>query len=668
MIRNPCARGRTLAAIALATVALLISVPSEARITRIEISAVESPTFEGATFGDVGQYEKLRGRAFGEVDPNDFADRKIVDIEFAPRNSRGMVEYSVDFLVIRPVDAAKGNGRVFYELVNRGTILSLRVIDEAPSFNNNPTTAADAGLGTLLRGGYTLLFSGWESTAPAGGGRYLMNVPIAKNPDGSSIVGPALEEFAVDNSTTLVNTLTYPAATLDTTQATLLVRTHYEDAPVAIPSSGWEYANSRQIRLLPPGTPFAQGRLYHLRYQAMDPAVAGLGFSAVRDLAHFVKTAPTDDDGNANPVRNVEHVYAFAVSQPARFLRDFVDLGFNRVDHKREALDGILNWIAGPSGGFFNYRFAQPFRTHRQHIGRWTPEREFPFAWQLTFDRVTDKLDGRIVNCAITGTCPKILEANSANEYWVKGGSLLHTDTRGGDLFRDAPNVRYYLFASRPHQTGVGNGICQQPLNPLTGAVGLRALLVALDDWHTRGKKPPESEVPRRADGTLVTPERVRFPEIPGVKFTGLHTTGDLLDFGPLFKDGILTTLPPRVTSPYPVFVSQTDRDGNEIGGVRFPDIEVPVATYTGWALRAPVFGGDDLCDGFGQAIPFAQTKAARLAAGDPRLSIEERYRNHADYVRKVGKAARKLARRGFMLPDDVERTIAAAQASDIGK
>lgn len=650
---------------------LFASTPAHARITRIEITSVESPTFEGATFGDVGQYEKLRGRAFGEVDPNGFPEHKIVDIEFAPRNDRGMVEYSADFLVIRPINPAKGNHRVFYELTNRGTILSLRVLDEAPSFNNNPTTAADAGLGTLLRQGYTLLFSGWESTAPPGGGRYLFNAPIAKNADGSSIVGPALEELVIDNSTTMTGLLSYPTASMDTTQAELTVRKHYADTPIPLPASAWEFASERSIRLLPAGTTFEQGRLYELRYSAKDPTVSGLGFAAVRDLAAFVKDATSDDDGNPNPAGDIKFVYAFAVSQPARYLRDFVDLGFNRVGRHGEALDGILNWIAGPSGGFFNYRFAQPFRTHRQHIGRWTPERQFPFAWQLLFDPVTHQLDGRIVNCAITRTCPKILEANSANEYWVKGGSLLHTTTTGRDLFRDAPNVRYYFFASRPHQTGAGPGICQQPRSSLTGAIGLRALLVSLDEWVSHRRPPPRSRVPRRVDGTLVPslPQaRQGFPNIPGVKYTGLMTTGDLLDFGPQFDDGILTTLPPVVTSPYPVFVPKTDKDGNDIAGVRFPDVEVPVATYTGWGLRAAAFAGDDLCDGFGQAIPFAQTKAERVASGDPRLSIEERYPTHEIYVKKVAKAARELQHQRFMLAEDVERVIQQAEDSDIGK
>lgn len=650
--------------------AALVSNPACARITRIEITATQSPTFQGQTFATVGSYEKLRGRAYGEIDPADNTDEKIVDIENAPRNAAGKVEYSLDFLVIRPVDAAQANRRVFYELTNRGTILSLRVMDAAPSFNNDPTSAADAGYGSLLRQGYTLLFSGWESTAPAGGGRYLFNAPVAKNADGSPIVGPALEELAIDNSTTQVAPLTYPAATTDTTQAQLTVRTHYDDPPVSIPASGWAYVNNRSVRLLPAGTPFQQGRLYELRYQAMDPTVAGLGFAAVRDLAEFLKSADTDDLGNPNPTRRMDQVYAFAVSQPARFLRDFVDLGFNRVGKHGKALDGILNWIAGASGGFFNYRFAQPARTHRQHIGRWTPERQFPFAWQIEFDPVTDQVGGRISTCLATHTCPRILEANSSNEYWVKGTSLLHTNTRGHDIHHNTPNVRYYLFASRPHQTGTGNGICQQPLSELSGGIGLRALLLALDQWVTSNRQPPPSEVPTRADGTLVAPlpqSAQGFPNIPGVKYTGLMTTGDLLDFGPQFKDGILTTLPPAVTSPYPVFVPKTDADGNDLAGVRFPDIDVPVATYTGWALRAAAFGGDDLCDGFGQAIPFAKTKAERLASGDPRLSLEERYPSHQDYVSKVSRAAHKLAERRLMLQEDVDRVVADAQASSIG-
>jgi hypothetical protein len=468
--------------------------------------------------------------------------------------------------------------------------------------------------------------------------------------------------------------LTYAAATADKSVASLTVRVHYTDPPTPIPATGWDYVSSsrRAIRLLPVGTPFQQGRLYEFTYPAMDPLVAGLGFAATRDLAVFLRHAATDDHGNPNPLAgDAQSIYTFCFSQPCRFLHDFLHLGFNEDEQTRRVIDGMHNWVGGGSGGFFNYRFAQPVRTHRQHIGRWYPERQFPFANQVIFDPVTGTTDGRLGRCRTSGTCPSIFESNSENEYWVKGGSLLQTDTLGNDL-PDPANVRFYLFSSLPHVSASGPGICQQPRNPLVPNPGLRALLVALDQWASAGTEPPDSRVPRRSDGTLVSalPQAdVGFPGIPGVTYNGRTTTGDLFDFGPLFGQGILTTLPPLLLgSPYPVFVPTTDADGNDVAGVRLPDVAVPLATYSGWNLRAASFAGGDLCDQSGQKIDFAQTRAERLAAGDPRLSIEERYRNHGAYVSAVARAANGLHRQRFLLDEDVERTIEAAAESSIGK
>jgi hypothetical protein len=361
-------------------------------------------------------------------------------------------------------------------------------------------------------------------------------------------------------------------------------------------------------------------------------------------------------------------------SQGCRFVHDFINLGFNESEHGERVFDGVLNWVGGGSGGFFNYRFAQPVRTHRQHIGRWYPERQFPFANQVLFDPITGKTDGRLRRCLASGTCPKTFEANSANEYWVKGGSLLHTDTAGNDL-ADPANVRFYLFSSLPHNAGVGptgHGICVQPRNPLVPNPGLRALLVALDEWVSVGTEPPATRVPRRADGTLVASlpqSAVRFPSIPGVVYNGLMTTGDLFDYGPFLDDGILTILPPiLVGSPYPAFVPRTDDDGNDIAGIRLPEVAVPLATYTGWGLRAPAFAGDDLCDMWGQKIDFSRTTAERLAAGDPRLSIEERYPNHGSYASAVAHAATGLHRARLLLDEDLEAYIKAAAESTVGK
>ena len=436
----------------------------------------------------------------------------------------------------------------------------------------------------------------------------------------------------------------------------------------------WGYVNSsgNAIRLLPVGTPFQQGRLYEFTYPAKDPLVVGLGFAATRDVAAFLRHAAADDDGNPNPLAgDAQSVYTFCFSLPCRFLHDFLRLGFNEDEQGRPAIDGMLNWVGGGSGGFFNYRFAQPSRTHRQHIGRWYPERQFPFANQVTFDPVTGTTDGVLRRCLASGTCPHIFESNSENEYWVKGGSLLHTDTLGNDL-PDPERARSYLFSSLPHGNASGLGICEQPRNPLLPNPGLRALLVALDQWVSAGTEPPASRVPRRGDGTLVPalPQAgVGFPSIPGVTYNGRTTTGDLFDFGPLFGQGILTTLPPLLLgSPYPVFVPTTDADGNDVAGIRLPDVAVPLATYSGWNLRAASFAGGDLCDESGQKIDFAQTRAERVAAGDPRLSIEERYPNHGAYVSAVARAANGLHRQRFLLDEDVERIIEAAAESSIGK
>jgi hypothetical protein len=338
---------------------------------------------------------------------------------------------------------------------------------------------------------------------------------------------------------------------------------------------------------------------------------------------------------------------------------------------RRKVIDGVLNWVGGASGVFLNYRFAQPFRTHRQHIARFYPEFQFPFAYQTTTDSVTGKTDGLLRRCSATDTCPKIIEANSENEYWAKDGALAEVDTLGRDL-PDAKNVREYLLVGRPHGDGIpasGAGICQQPRNPLVGNPAMRALLTALDAWVSEDVEPPTSATPRVDDGTLVSPiqQEIGFPEIPGVRFSGRMHEGDLMDFGPQASKGILTILPPRrLGSPYPALVPKTDADGNSLAGVRLPDIAASVATYTGWNLRKNP--PDEGCDASGMVIPFARTKAERMANGDPRLSLEERYPDHDAYVRAVSASAHDLERRRLLLEEDVERYIKAAEDSDIGR
>jgi len=656
-------------------VAIAIAVPAQARVTQIVITATE-PAFGGESFGAAGPYERISGQFIGEVDPKDPRNAIIVDLGLAPVNAKGMVTYSTDFQLLRPI--ARGRtSRLLYEITNRGRTNALEMLNDSRT-GNDLSTAGEAGNGFLMRAGYALLETGWDVTAPRDGKSFTATVPVAKNPDGSAISGPAVEEFVIDKGATpAAQRLTYPAASADKAKASLTVRKNYANTPIPIPADGWDYADAKlnAVKLTSgnfggPGS-FGPTALYEFTYVAKDPLVVGLGFAAIRDIATFLRNAETDDRGTPNPlVGEAKLIYTFCSSQPCRTMHDFVRFGFNQPEHAAAgapiAFDGILNWKAGGSGIFMNYRFAQPVRTHRQHIARLTPEFEFPFADQTVTDAVTGRTDSRLRRCTETTTCPKTFEANSSNEYWAKAGSMMQTDSRGHDLGGVA-GVRYYLLASLPHGGGNGPGICAQPRNPLRPNAVLRALLVDLDAWVAAGTAPPADRLPRRADGTLVEPlpqEPSGFPPIPGVVYNGVHHTGDLFDFGPDFDKGFLSVLPPKLLgTPYPVLVPKTDADGNDAAGVRVPEVAVPVATYTGWALRAD---GLDGCDAAGQRIAFAKTKAARVAAGDPRPSLEERYPDHAAYVRDVARAAQALRDERFLLDEDVAATVAAAQAASV--
>ena len=461
------------------------------------------------------------------------------------------------------------------------------------------------------------------------------------------------------------------------------------------------------VQLLPVGTVFggpgtySPTAPYEFSYIAKDPKIVGLGFAAIGDLASFLRDAKTDDQVVANPLAgDVKYIYTICSSQPCRTTRDFVYWGFNDADipegahrhdwgdrnwwdhfwlrqppHHEKAIDGMLNYIGGGNGIYMNYRFAQPTRTHRQHIARWYPEFQFPFADLTIFDPVTRRIDGRLARCEETGTCPNIFEANSENEFWAKGGSMLLTDGQGHDLdLNRTPNVRYYLLSSFQHGTGnsTTTGICRQLGNPLSSAPVERALLVGLDQWVSEGVPPPANRVPRISDRTLVPPlpqSGQGFPNIPNpqstppatpfVAYNGVLHTGDLWDFGPNFDKGIVSLIPPApLGTPYKIYVPKTDADGNDIAGIRVPSIAVPIATYTGWGLRAgnaadpvPIVDG---CDATGQYIPFAATKAQRMATGDPRPSLQERYGNSAgtnvDYVGKVRAAAQALVAQRLLI------------------
>jgi hypothetical protein len=665
----------------LAAAILAVASAADAGVTKIQIIS-RGPAFGGYSFPKVGTYERIVGKAFAEISPADAHNKMIVDIGLAPRNARGKVEYSFDFYILKPTDLSKGNHKVFYEPPNRGN-------KQFGNFNrsrggNDPAATSDPANSFLAPQGYTMVWSGWDFGAGTDNSNLNLTVtlPIAKNSDGSSVTGPAYEYIVSPGFSYALN---YPAAMLDQTRATLTHRVHLDDPPQIVPASGWEFTdNGNAIRLLPAGTSFVPNDIYEFSYMAKNPTVNGIGFAAMRDFNSFLRYGTDDTAGTKNPMAgDVTRIYTFTVSQPGRMLNDFRNLGFNEDENGKIVFDGMLQWIAAGDGINMNYRFSQPARTERNRQDQLYVEGVFPFANQRTKDPISGKTAGRYDKCEKTKTCPLAMEVYSANEYWVKAASLFTTDPSGAMDLPDHPMARDYFISSEQHGTGnaASKGNCQQLQNPLDSAPVLRALFVALDEWSTKGVAPPASEVPRLSDGTLVPPlpqSGVGFPKIPGVTYTGLMSTRYLFNYGAdFYTTGIMTINPPAVTPPvfnnpkngriYRTYVPKTDADGNDVAGVRLADVTVPLATYTGWALRSAPQANDG-CEAAGKYIPLAKTKAERMNSGDPRLSIQERYPSFDVYMSEVEKAVGDMVRQRLMLPEDMapnlNRLMRAAMAT----
>jgi hypothetical protein len=656
---------------------MLVTPNADARVTKINITTHESPTYGGFSFPGVGQYEKIAGTMTAEISPTDAHNAGIVDLALAPRLPDGNVQYSFAFYILKPIDLTKGNHKIFYEAPNRGGKLS-------GTFNqttggNDPATTSNPGGAFLNPQGYTLAYSGWDQAAGQNSAAFnsTITLPVAKNADGTSITGPVYDYIENDNATTMTSTLTYTPNSLDQTQAQLTVKAHLNDVPTVIPASGWAYTkvttgvitnDGTAIQLLPAGTAFAQGSIYEFTYTGKDPTVNAAGFAAVRDFASFLRYATADDAGTPNPMAgDVQRIYTYSVSQPTRMLNDFVYLGFNADESNRKVFDGMDMWIGAADGINMNLRFSQPGRTERNRQHHLYQEGVFPFANTMMTDPITGKTDSRYAKCTASNTCPVAVEIYSANEYWVKAASLFHTDPAGTVDVAPNPMAPIYFMSSHQHGTGNGTikGACQQFQNPIDSTPVHRALLVAMDKFINNGTPMPPSMLPTFASGTLVTPATVvsKFPNIPGVTVTGLESTRYLFNYGPRLAQGIMDINPPVITIPYennplngkiyPSFVPMVDADGNDVAGFKMPEVAVPLATYTGWALRSAAFGLNDGCEGTGQQIAFPLTAAARTAAGDPRLSIQERYGSFSGYYYTLLFAINDMVNQRMLLPAD---------------
>jgi hypothetical protein len=665
-------------------------------ITRVVIRTREL-FVGGHEFPITGAYEKLVGTIHGEVDPKNRLNRVIVNLDKAPRNRRGRVEYSSDLFILKPLDMVRGNGKIFFDAPNRGSKRILGFLNDAPA-NNDPATLADAGNGFLMRQGYTIVWCGWQGDLLALANWLALEVPIAFD-KGRPIVGQARTEIVVDEEGVMSQPLSgddrvrsYPAASRDKRLSTLTVREKSYRGRVPIPPTGWEFAacvkdpRTGRESVLPSATDlyiaggFKPGHIYELIYPAKNPLVLGLGFAVVRDLVSFLRYESKDRRGRPNPLLSsrgagrtpatgITRAYAWGRSQSGRYLRDFVYHGFNEDESHRKVFDAIAPHVAGGGRLFLNYEFARPVTSSQQHTNQLDPEL-FPHAYNIIEDAQTGRRDGILKR---PRTDPLVFHTQTSTEYWQKRGCLAHTDGKGNDL-KLPDNVRLYVIASAQHNSPFGSEPApdgsQFPTNPLPAGDVLRALMVALDHWATQGIEPPRSRYPSVRARTLVrpTPSAVGFPKIPGVRFTGLHNRQLFLDYGTKILRGKIAMHPPQnvPAGAYTILVPKVDMDGNDLAGIRLPAVEVPLATYTGWNLRPRGLAAGELAGLLGSFFPFAKTRAQRLKAGDPRLSVAERYRDKEYYVQQFSRAARKLVEARYLLAEDAERMIARARKATL--
>lgn len=648
---------------------LVLALPSQADIRRLVVEKTE-------TLPD--GYQRLTGKAYGELDPKVPLNAIITDIQFAPRNARGMVEYVATFTIFKPADMTKASGVLLYIVPNRGRVT---------------WTGRGGFVDDARKQGHVLVASGWQSDVLPGEDREYATVPVAKNPDGTSITGRVLARFTeIPANTTTLPILrggapgTADVASLDTSKATLTRRAAEGSTVVPLRSDEWVFADCRTAPF--PGKPdatmvcvkggFNPAYLYELAYTAKDPKVQGIGFAATRDLNSYLRYGTKDDTGTPNVLTGrITRAISQGSSQSGTFLRSFIHLGFNQDETGRIVFDGSNPNLAGRMMAL-NIRFAAP--------GGLSYLYEAGSDGVVWWEDYTDEARGLpsagiLDRCRVTQTCPKIVETFGSAEIYHHRMSPTLVGTKAD---RDIPlpaNVRRYYFPGVRHGGGPG-GFDPNPRrdpslelisNPNSSNEMLRAVQHALVDWVVKDILPPPSQYPRLDRGELVAPTQAAmgFPAIPGVPLPdGILNPFYDYDFGPEFRyadvSGVMTMTPPVVRRMLPTVVPKVDPDGNEIAGVASVLHQVPLGTYTGWNTGADGFYKGQIRMNMGSFIPFARTKAERLASGDPRLSLEERYGTHENYVAKVRAAAERLVRGRYLLQDDADRLISEAQASNV--
>lgn len=663
-----------------------------AEVAKLEITS-RQVFADGMEFGNVGAYEKIKGRLHYSVDPGNPANARIVDLKYAPKSAGGRVEFVGEFILLKPVDLQKGNHRMIFDVNNRGNLTILGSLNNALG-SNDPSQPAHAGNGFLMREGYTLLWAEWNWDVRSGGGRMQLDLPIATI-DGKPITQEIAAEIvlidtAVDRVSkcepiTWGDSRGYPAADMnDRRTARLTVRESPRGKRTPIPNSQWKFARLEGDQAVPDPTHiylepgFQPGKIYELIYVATNPRLGGLGLAAARDAISFFRFNTIDRYNQPNPLAvsqkgsqlkpDPEKVYIFGISQSGRFITHMIFQGFHVDEAGRMVIDGARIHVAGAGKGGFNHRFGQNTNTPLHLELNYMPGDFFPFNYAPQEDPLSGQKGDVLAVAKKLGKIPYIMVTNNEAEYWTRSASLLHTDVSGK---KDAPvheKVRIYLTCGAGHYASPTRerGICEHSLDVIDHYPISRALLKALDRWATEGIEPPPSSYPRIDRNELISPaqHKKRFPKIPGMRHPGRNLQPPRVNYGDKFwQEGIITKVPPEMGEPYITLVPDFDSDGNSIGGIRLPELQVPLGTYQGWNPRQAKYGAPEFLVPFeGSFWPFAITEAKRKETNDPRPSIEARYPTKQVYLEKVGNAVKALIQQGFMLEEDGKKYIEDAK------
>ncbi|MEZ5403393.1 MAG: alpha/beta hydrolase domain-containing protein [Bryobacteraceae bacterium] len=616
----------------------------------------------GKAFGKTGPYETLTGKVYFAVDPKAAANAMIADIELAPRNEAGLVEFAADFYVIKPRDPASGNGTILYEVSNRGNKGLLSMFDRGASGSLDPRTAAALGDSFLLEQGYTLVWLGWQWDVPTDRAEKLrLFAPVVKG-----ISGKVRSEILVDSRTTEHsladrNHIAYRVTEPATAAMTVRDRCDSERRPVS--KDAWKFTGDGTGVIMPAG--FEPGLIYEVVYTTTDPVVMGLGPAAVRDFISYLKYGSPAAGRAAlgDQRRFLKRAVGFGTSQSGRFLRTFLYYGFNADEAGKQVFDGVWAHVAGAGRGSFNHRFAQPSRDGHPHMNCLYPTDIFPFTDETETDDVTGWSGSILAKAREKNVVPKIFYTNGSYEYWGRAAALIHSSLDGRKDVSLAADTRAYFIAGTQHGAGSfppNQRTTANPSNVNDYRWHMRALLVAMNAWVSEGKAPPASQIPLAGRDQLVTVGAINWPKIPGSHLPERPQRSWRADYGPEFMTkGIVTEDPPKLGKPFAAVVPQVDRDGNETSGIRAPMLQVPLATLTGWNLRTKEVGAEnEIYSMVGSTFRFPRTKAERTRTKDPRPSIEERYKGKDDYLSKYRAAAEKLADDGYLLRSDLEDVV----------